>query len=136
MNLEALVGYPVRGMAYPNGSSAIDERVVDIVKNKTEILYARATTPTYNFDLQTELIDFRPTIHSDSNSYDKLFELAHQFIELKPETPKIFYVWGHTYEFDFDDGIYWEKIEEFCKLIAGREDIYYGTNAEVLLGRL
>lgn len=133
MNLEELVGYPVRGMAYPNGSSAIDERVLDIVKNKTKILYARATTPTYNFELQTNLLDFRPTIHSHSNEYDKLFELAQEFIELKPETPKLFYIWGHTYEFDYDDGIYWDNMEEFCKLISGRDDIFYGTNSEVLL---
>lgn len=26
-----------------------------------------------------------------------------------------------------------EKFEEFCKLISGREDIFYGTNEEVLL---
>ena len=37
------------------------------------------------------------------------------------------------YEFDYDDGIYWDKMEEFCKLISGKDDIFYGTNAEVLL---
>ena len=27
----------------------------------------------------------------------------------------------------------WDEMEEFCKLIAGKDDIFYGTNTEVLL---
>ena len=35
------------------------------------------------------------------------------------------------FEFDiFDD---WDKFEEFLKLISGKDDIFYGTNREVLL---
>lgn len=132
INLERVVGYPIRGMAYPYGSGMVDDRVLSLVKSKTKILYARATKPTYNFEIQTELLNFEPTIHH--SQFDKLFELAQEFIELKPDSPKIFYIWGHTYEFDNDDGIYWEKMEEFCKLISGREDTFYGTNSEVLLG--
>ena len=50
---------------------------------------------------------------------------------MKPDTLKIFYIWGHSYEFDFDDN--WQKFEEFCSMMSGREDIFYGTNREVLL---
>ncbi len=131
LNLEQMVGYSICGMAYPNGSSAIDERVLELAKNKTKVLYARATNPTYNFDIQADLLDFQPTIHH--MEFDKLFQLAREFIELKPDSPRLFYIWGHTYEFDYDNGIYWNKMEEFCKLISGREDIFYGTNSEVLL---
>ena len=46
---------------------------------------------------------------------------------------KLFYVYGHSYEFDYEDGKGWEKMEEFCKIISGRDDIFYGTNREVLL---
>jgi hypothetical protein len=59
-----------------------------------------------------------------------MIDLAIKFIDLKTDTPKLFYVWGHSYEFDMDD-ISYEKFEEFCKLISGKEDIYYGTNGEV-----
>ena len=59
--------------------------------------------------------------------------LANEFISLNTEEPKIFYIWGHSYEFDEDNGIYWEKFEEFCKLISNRDDIFYGTNSQVLL---
>ena len=46
-----------------------------------------------------------------------------------PQFQYLFYVWGHSYEFDRDNN--WDVIEEFCKMIGGREDIWYATNAEV-----
>ena len=132
INLEKLVGYPVRGMAYPYGSGAVNERVLGVIKNKTKILYARAADSTYNFELQTDLLNFKPTIYQCER--DKIFELAYEFLELKPDYPKLFYIWGHAYEFDKECyGISWEQMEEFCKLISGRDDIFYGTNKEVLL---
>ena len=48
---------------------------------------------------------------------------------MKPDTLKIFYIWGHSYE--LEDVAYWERMEEFCKKISGRDDIFYGTNREV-----
>ena len=58
--------------------------------------------------------------------------LGTSFIELKPETPKVFYIWGHSYEMDYGAD-YWVKLEEFFKLISNKDDIFYGTNKEVLL---
>lgn len=40
------------------------------------------------------------------------------------------YVWGHSYEFDADDN--WNRIEEFCRIVGGREDIWYATNIEII----
>ena len=65
--------------------------------------------------------------------FDRLMEMGRNFIELEPDKPQIFYIWGHSYELDVDDG--WTKLEEFFKLIANRDDIFYGTNSEVLLGK-
>ena len=130
INLEKLVGYPVQGMAYPY--AATNERVVEVIKNETKILYARTADSTYNFELQTDLLNFKPTIYQCER--DKMFELAYEFLELKPDCPKLFYIWGHAYEFDKECyGISWEQMEEFCKLISGKDDIFYGTNREVLL---
>ena len=42
------------------------------------------------------------------------------------------YIWGHSYEMDAEC-ISWERFEEFCKMISGKSDIFYGTNKEVLL---
>ena len=39
-------------------------------------------------------------------------KLAEQFLEMKTETPQIFYIWGHSYEFDIDNS--WDHFEEFC----------------------
>ena len=64
--------------------------------------------------------------------YDKMMELGKKFIELKPEAPQIFYIWGHTYEMDFESDN-WVKMEAFLKLISGHDDIFYGTNKQVLL---
>lgn len=127
-NLEAIVGYNICGMAYPgHGNRA--ERVADILRERTSVMYARTTNDTYNFDIQDNLYIFNPTVHHDD--YDNLFRLGEEFVKLKPDTPKLFYIWGHSFEFDiFND---WDKFEDFLKLISGREDIFYGTNREVLL---
>jgi hypothetical protein len=62
-------------------------------------------------------------------------ELAHKFIE-EPKRPyywanrpKLFYLWGHSYEFDNDNN--WNVIEEFAEYIGGREDVWYATNGEI-----
>ena len=52
--------------------------------------------------------------------------------EMNPDKPQLFYVWGHSYEFPMKDN--WQVIERFCERIAGKSDIFYGTNKEVLLG--
>ena len=40
------------------------------------------------------------------------------------------YVWGHSYEFDNDDN--WDLIENFCKMVGNRDDIWYATNIEIV----
>ncbi len=126
--LSALVGYPVRGGAYP--CNRYNDRVVDLIATRTDAKFMRTTVASHNFELQTDLLRFRPTVHH--TRWEELFQLGKEFIELKPETPKLFYVWGHAYEFDIDRS--WDKMEEFCKLISGHDDIFYGTNSEVLFG--
>ena len=128
--LSEIVGYEVVGMAYPGGTGCIDGRVMKLVREKTGIRYARTTTSTYNFDLQTDLICFNPTVYHHKE-WDRMYELAEQFIGLRPDTPKLYYIWGHAYEFDIHGD--WERFEDFCRLISGHSDIFYGTNREVLL---
>ena len=128
--LSRLAGYEVVGMAYPCGGVNNDDRVAQIIKNTSGVKYARTITSTHNFDLQENLYRFNPTVFY--GHVDKLFELAHKFIEMKADAPQIFYIWGHTYEMDAGI-ISWEQFEEFCALVSGREDIFYGTNAQVLL---
>ena len=58
--------------------------------------------------------------------------MGEDFINMKPDKPQIFYIWGHTYEFDYHSD-YRVKFEEFLKLISNKDDIFYGTNKEILL---
>lgn len=128
--LSEIAGYEVRGMAYPMGSAYVDERVFELVRNHTGIRYARTTTSTHSFDLQDDLIAFHPTEYHLEN-WDTLTNKAIELIEMTPDRPQLFYVWGHAYEFDaWDD---WDKMEEFCRLISGHSDIFYGTNSDILL---
>lgn len=41
----------------------------------------------------------------------------------------MFYLWGHSYEFDNDDN--WNVIEEFAAHTGGKDDIWYATNIEI-----
>ena len=132
LNLEKLTGYEILGMAYPGGGVNNDDRVAEIIKPGTHIQYCRTTTNTDSFDEQSYLHRFNPNVYH-MLEYDRLMEMGRSFIEMTPDKPQIFYIWGHAYEMDYDPS-YWPKMEEFFKLISGQKDIFYGTNAEVLLG--
>lgn len=129
-NLSELCGYDIVGLAYPGGGEKNNNKyVADFIHKNTSIQYARTITSTYDFELREDLFRFDPTIQICET--DKMFELAHEFIEMKTDTPKLLYLWGHSYEFDLNDT--WDTMEEFCKLISGHNDMFYGTNKEVLL---
>lgn len=129
IKLSELVGYNVQGMAYPCGGVNNNDRVAKLIRDNTGVKFSRTITSTFNFDPQSNLYRFNPTVYH--MQFDKMFELAEQFVELKTQTPQIFYIWGHTYELDFKDT--WGKMEELLKIISNRNDIFYGTNSEVLL---
>ena len=128
LNLEKLVGYEVVGMAYPNGPS--DDRVAEIIKNKTGVRYARTVNLTDSFEIQENLYRFNPTAYHIMD-INRLFEIGKKFINEPTDRPKILYVWGHSYEMDFTNS--WNKLEEFFEFISGRNDIFYGTNNQILL---
>ena len=131
-NLSALVGYEVVGMAYPCGGKNNDDRTAALIRDFTGVKYARALETNGDFALQKNLYRFKSTAYHHGE-WDKLPALAEKFLALESDEPQIFYIWGHAYEFD----IYperWALFEEFLKSISGHEDIFYGTNKEVLLG--
>jgi len=131
INLSELVGYEVLGMAYPGGGINCDDRVATLIKNNTPIKYARTVPVTYSFTPYNDLYQYKGTLYHHED-WDKLFEFGKRFIELEPDEPQVFYIWGHAYEFD----IYperWELFDEFCRMMSGHKDIFYGTNLEVLV---
>ena len=125
-NIEAQYGTITRGMAYPYGTYS--NEVVDVLA-KCGICYSRTTKTTENFKFPENWLTLHPTCHHNN---PKLMELAKTFAETKSRYPSdnwLFYVWGHSYEFDDRDN--WNVIEEFAKYIGGREDVWYATNIEI-----
>ncbi len=122
--LEALIGTEIVGMAYPYGT--YNDTVVDAVR-RAGIRYARTIEDTRAFSLPADPLRWAPSCHH-SNPY--LYEIAQAFLEAPDDTPQLFTVWGHSYEFTVLEN--WDHIERFCAMMAGRDDIAYVTNREAL----
>lgn len=133
LNLSEIAGYEVKGMAYPcpHGGFGFDERVKKLIRDNTGVKYCRTTNATDNYDLQGDLYEFNPTIRHHHN-LDKLEKMAHEFVEMKPDKPQLFYIWGHSYEFDIMND--WGRFEKILAILSGHDDIFYGTNSQVILG--
>jgi peptidoglycan/xylan/chitin deacetylase (PgdA/CDA1 family) len=131
IRLSELVGYEVVGMAYPGGGVNNDARVAKIIENHTKIRYARALETTGSLVPSQDLFRFRGTVYHH-DEWERMHALANSFLQADPDEPLLLYIWGHSYEFD----IYperWTQFEAFCKYVSGRDDVFYGTNREVLL---
>lgn len=125
-NLEMQFGVIIRGAAYPYGTYS--DKVVDIMR-MAGIAYARTTLSTENFDIPQDWLRLNPTCHHINPA---LRELATEFVEERRRDrgyPLLFYLWGHSYEFEKDDN--WEVIERFASYVGGRKDIWYATNIEI-----
>ena len=122
--LEALCGYPVRGMSYPYGS--FSERVIRVCRS-VGMEYSRTVRETGEFAVPENFMLWDPTCHhSRADS-----ELIEQFMRpLNYDRMRLMYVWGHSYEFSDEER--WSRMEEFCKNIGGRDDIWYATNIEIV----
>jgi peptidoglycan/xylan/chitin deacetylase (PgdA/CDA1 family) len=123
-NLEKWFGYVIRGMAYPFGT--YNNLVLEVV-NALGIEYSRTVKQHENFSLPENYLEWHPTCHHEN---PKFMDIAKKFVETQFSNLSLFYVWGHSYEFDVEEN--WELIEEFSKLISNRCDIWYATNIEII----
>lgn len=130
LNLSRLCGYEVVGFAFPGGGINYNTRVADLIRRNTGIRYCRHTVSSHSFLPQENLYEFSPSVYHH-REWDTMFKMGEEFLDMKTDTPQIFYVWGHAYEFDINNT--WDRFEEFLKMMSGRNDIFYGTNREVLL---
>ncbi|MGI6269345.1 MAG: polysaccharide deacetylase family protein [Candidatus Howiella sp.] len=117
-----LFGYPVCGMAYPFGE--YDERVIGLLE-EMGVAYARTVHSTHDFSLPGRWLEWHPTVHHTEREAEPLFEA---FMQTDSELA-LFYLWGHSYEFDVDQE--WERIESLCARMADQPDIFYATNMEI-----
>lgn len=125
-NLEKQFGVFVRGAAYP--FSTYNDQVVEAMR-LAGIIYARTGNITRGFDLPQDWLRLAPTTHHKDPG---LMELAEEFALDKREScgnPQMFYLCGHSYEFEQDDN--WDVIERFAAYMGGRPDIWYATNLEI-----
>ena len=128
--LEELLGCTIRGLVVPFGE--VTDEIIEVVKN-SGFSYARKTQSTEDFwlpshwRLSNDWMRFSPTCHHNN---PRLMELTDKFLGLKAEkNPRLFYLWGHSYEFDEKDN--WEVIEAFAEKMGENESIWYATNIQI-----
>ncbi len=129
--LEDMFNTTIKGMAYANGS--YNDGVIKILE-VCGIDYARTVKSTEAFFLPDNWLEWHPTCHHGN---PRLMELARIFTgdeesedwRLNLIKPKLFYVWGHSSEFEGNNN--WEIIEELFSYIGNRDDVWYATNGEI-----
>jgi peptidoglycan/xylan/chitin deacetylase (PgdA/CDA1 family) len=122
--LEALKGYIIRGHAYPFGT--YNSEVINVLKT-AGIAYARTVVSTREFKLPDSWYEWHPTCHHDD---PELFALADKFLSQSISLdPPVFYVWGHSYEFDMKQN--WSVLEQLLERVSGKEEVWYASNIEI-----
>ena len=124
-NLEKIAEKPLRMFAYPYGTFNDDaKKILKAAGYKG----ARTVRSTHGFNLPEDTFELDPSCHHND---PELFKLAEEFVNSQDRRPQLFYVWGHSYEFDRDDN--WDVIEEFlCYMDGHREEIWFAGNGEIL----
>ncbi|WP_091493866.1 polysaccharide deacetylase family protein [Amphibacillus marinus] len=123
-NLEKVMGYPVQGFSYPNGS--YNPAIIEMLPN-VGIKYARVVGSSEQFAIPDDFYQWQATCHHNN----RLLELGEQFKSLgKVQYLYMMSVWGHSFEFDRDDN--WSLIEAFCEQMASQTDIWFATNIEIV----
>ncbi len=122
--LELLFGYHIDGFAYPFGT--YNDTCIKVLK-EAGFLYGRTVADTFGFDMPEEPLALKPTCHQEN---EKIFDVVDRFLSLGTDKPQMLYIWGHSYE--FRDEKQWERIEKIISRLANHDDIFYGTNHEVL----
>jgi len=122
--LEDLVGYPVRGMAYPFG--AYSRAVIEVLR-EVGIVYSRTCENAECCFPTVEPLAWPTTAHQFATNPSVLERFARRYDN--PRYTGVFAVWGHGFEFhDRND---WEALERIFKPLSGKSDIWYCTNIEL-----
>jgi peptidoglycan/xylan/chitin deacetylase (PgdA/CDA1 family) len=137
--LERLVGYPVRGMAYPFGNTNDD--VVAIIDD-LGIEYARTVGDTYNFEIPKDFLRWYPTIHQFAKAYwepnqpekdkkelEAFYKVIADFLATKQLA--VLDIWGHSWEMGLDQNK-WDETEKFFALLANNPTIHYAKQIDLV----
>lgn len=122
--LETQYGRLVRGGAYPFGTYSDDVAEMLCLAG---IAYCRTVKSSHSFAIPQDWLRLEATCHHRDA---ELYELAERFVSVKNvRDPLLFYVWGHTYEFEDNDN--WHIMEELLDRVSGHDDVWYATNIEI-----
>ena len=137
--LEEMFGMIIRGLAYPdsgitNFQSGEEYAKVKRILEDLGIAYARTLAGDNNsFKLPQDWHAWVPTA---KHTNPRILDWAKDFVELDVNNmysasrwPRLFYIWGHSYEFDRDNN--WDHLEEICRILGGHGDTWYATNMEI-----
>ena len=106
-------------------------------------LHTKESSPCAKVSIKDALIAFKENgydavvvtdhfYHHIYESYSSWKEIVDKFLEMQTDEPQLLYIWGHSYELDYNESR-WERFENLCKMLSGKEDVFYGTNKEVLV---
>ena len=139
LEMEKNLGMIIRGMAYPNSgvtrfTGGSDYETVRRYLRDLGVAYARTLGGDNNgFLLPEDWYSWMPTAHHNN---PHVLEWARQFTDLRVQEaygdnryPRLFYLWGHSYEFDRNGN--WDRIEALFEILGGKEDSWYATNIEI-----
>ncbi len=128
--LEDKFGTIVRGMAYAYGAFNAD---IKRVLKDLGVAYARTTVSSHSFAVPDDWLELNPTCHHTEAEFARL---ADEFFSSSPQDapkhrePWLFYVWGHSFEFDDYDN--WNVIEDFAARAEKHADsVWFATNIQI-----
>ena len=122
--LEEIAGYPVIGLAYPNGRW--DDQVIEVLRS-CGIVYGRtAETKLSACDLPGDFMKWPSSCHHrDARAVCEDFLKNMDFYWAR----NLLYIYGHSYEFRTEED--WRYMEEIVSSLAGNDRIWYATNIEI-----
>ena len=137
--LENELGIIIRGMAYPDSgvnrfNNGSDYSEVRNYLRTLGIVYARSLgCDNDRFLLPEDWYRWMPTAHHNNPD---LFDYIDKFLSLdlnrgwpSGRDPRLFYMWGHAYEFNNCDN--WDRLEAICEKLGGNGDVWYASNIEI-----
>lgn len=123
--LGAAAGYTIRSLSYPFG--AFNNRVISLLAN-LGVKSARTTLDSYALEyFPPNPLKWHPTCHHSAAQ-----GLADAFAARAEERMALLFVWGHSYELDYNQSNNsWAYMDALCAALGDRGDVWYATMSEV-----
>ena len=115
-----LTGVSPKGIAYPGMTPNYNSAVIELIKSDGRLLYGRTIDEMLDFSFPDNFYAWNPTCQFRG---ENLLPMTEKFLAAEPDgKDMLFFVWGHSYEFDLERGA-WDKLERFCKAISAAKDV-------------